>query len=392
MNRFFKSVFVLVFFSLNVFGQIEKGNKYIWGSLNIPDNVFNSESEINTFKPSVQYTHFLRDGIAIQGNLKMEKSRYNFSTISGSKYNIEAGLSLRKYFKLKTNLFPYSGLGVTGIRNTTSSGNSKQGNEGYQFFITPKFEVGIMAILSSRISISANINARLFPISNTTVDIALNYSLRRLSFKDSTTIEQTQAKNWIIGGGISTDKTNTFNYIESPLVRNSYSETKFIKEFNLNYGKFIKTGLLLGVRTGISWVEYQYEESNFQNTQSIFSYYERTTNVKQYSVSPYLKKYYGKNRFALFTSFYVDFEYKKTKSEAAYQGNYNNAQLMNNDYLTYGMTASYGLAYFLGKHIVIEADLGRFSISKTKDQPRFMSLSLLNPSPQFTLNYVFLKK
>jgi hypothetical protein len=60
------------------------------------------------------------------------------------------------------------------------------------------------------------------------------------------------------------------------------------------------------------------------------------------------------------------------------------------DAFSFNVRIQYGLSYFLGKHFILESELGEFYFVQKK-YIRNMRLDLLTNSPTIKLSYVFLK-
>lgn len=396
MKQIIISSALWLFFVSQTIGQIEKGNKYIWGELRVPDHYFNSDPHDFNVTPLITYTHFIKDGLALQSSFKYRYHHYDTDNNSDVANNMSISLGLKKYYKLNSYLFPYYGIGlyIDNVRNKTNSSfyNSNTQNieirndNSNKVSISPNIEVGMMAVISPRITISANVQSSVMPISFYSFDLKMAYSLKKLPLNDTTQrILQTQKKNWIISGNFENSYRNEHQTSDKNY---SWSYENYAPTASIGFGKFIKERTLIGLEFNVStYLDNSHREDTALSMGSISS---SSSKIENYGLNLYLNKYYGKNRLAFYTRYSAGVYYLKSQNSAFY--NLGDPVSHYSEYFNFNLGASYGLAYFLGKHIILETRLGAFNLSKTKDYPRNISLNLLSASPYFTLNYVFLKK
>lgn len=391
MKHFFTltSIVIVLACPFWAYGQIEKGNKYIWGSLTVPEHYFDSDIPVLELNPGIDYTHFVAKGFALHSTVNLLLNRSSL----GLKYTRSSvQLSARKYVSVGAKLFVFGGAGLFLTENVDYRFNDLDDKINVSHHKNTQgqlmFEVGAMYPLGRRICLIAKTASVGFPLSMSGLSFGFTYSLRPLSIKDTATqyLAQTQRGNWMVSGSFSRNTVNQYKYSSYLLSSDNSTETQDISydSYGIGLGCFIATNKLLGFDLSVDYEAVQ-ETSHISANQYSS---ETVTRYIYYDFSPYFKQFYGKGRLKLYTRIEANFSLYKSKS--LYDSNtysYNDSY----EAFNYGGGLDYGLSYFLGKHFILESQLGRFYINKIKEQPRQMGWEVLTASPYITLNYVFLK-
>lgn len=401
MKHFFTLTFIIIVLGspFLAYGQIEKGNKYLWGSLTVPEHYFNSDIPVLELNSGIAYTHFVAKGFALHSTANFVLNR---SSPSLKYTQSSVQLLARKYVSVGTKLFVFGGAGLFLNENVYYRFNdlddkineSQHKNTQGQLM----FEVGAMYPLSRRICLIAKTASVGFPLSMSGLSFGFTYSLRPLSIKDTATqyLAQTQRGNWMVSGSFSRNTENQYKYSSYLLSSDNSTETQDISydSYGIGLGCFIATNKLLGFDLSVDYQAVQ--ETSHTSADQYSSETVRKYMYMYHDFLPYFKQFYGKGRLKLYTRVTANISFYKSKLfyDSSTHSYYDSSTHSNNDSdeaFYYGGGLDYGLSYFLRKHFILESQLGRFYINKTKEQPRQMGWDLFRYSPYITLNYVFLK-
>jgi outer membrane protein W len=385
---------LLLLITTPLLAQIEKGNNYIWGSVS-GQNVHNTADNYsaNRFSPNLSFNYgkFTKDGLMVGVSLgwngSISRSRTSLSSTAESSINnntLQFGVFGRKYFKAIPRLYPYAGAGIrlAVSKNTTTNSNittlgtdsDKTTNDGWS--VSPQFQLGFSYLVSPRISMVLGTTSSVFPIGFYGLEMGLNYSLKpQKSNSKVVVIEQINAKNWLLGAeislsGSSASRQNTGN---STLNNNGSSTSSGL---GLSVGRFVANGLLVGLAANVATSNDAFENTNSQD---------KSTNLTL-GLRPFVKKYLSRNRqLSPYWVAGVSYEQRKTTYQ---NGNYSNDSKTS----IYGLDGGLGLAYFIGKNLILEAGLAHFSYKNyTNTNTDYRNSEIAGGfsfSPRFTLNYV----
>jgi hypothetical protein len=379
-----KITILLLLITTPLFAQIEKGNSYVWGNATVV-NFHSSGSgySANNFAPNLNlnYGKFTKDGLMLGysvgwlGAINRNTSSNSGYTQSQNFNTIQFGLFGRKYFKAIPRLYPYAGAGlkmaISKNVDTQNNGNSlavstdKKGG----WSLLPQFQLGFSYLVSPRISMVLGTTSNVYPISFYGLEMGLNYSLNPQKLNSKVVVvEQTDAKNWLVGVGISTSGYSNDKEIGGvkQTVNNGSSSV-----INLSSGRFVKNGLLVGMdlKIGLS-----------RSTDDIYSgsAVASKSSATTIGLRPFIKKYLSRNRLL----------------SPYWQGGISYEQTVSGSSKTriYGLDGGMGLAYFIGNNLILEAGLANFSYKNfifPNSDIKYNEMSGgLTFSPNFTVNYV----
>ena len=389
MKHFFTltSIVIVLACPFWAYGQIEKGNTYLWGSFTVPEHYFDSDIPVLELNPGIDYTPFVAKGFALHYTANLLLSRSSPS-LKYTRLSVE--LSARKYVPVGAKLFVFGGAGLALTENVYYQFNDSNDKINISHYRTTQaqliFEIGAMYPLSRRICFIAQNTWPGFPLSMSRLSFGFTYSLEALSIKDTATqyLAQTQRGNWMVRGFFARNTVNQDDYLSESVSSNHYLADNNDNSYGIGLGRFIATDKLLGFDLSVG---HQVAQETSHTSANQYSS-ERVNRVVSYHFSPYFKQFYGKGRLKLYTRIEANFSFRKFKSfYDSSTRSYNDSD----EAFYYGGGLDYGLSYFLGKHFILESHLGRFYINKIKEQPRQMGWEVLTASPYITLNYVFLK-
>lgn len=193
----------------------------------------------------------------------------------------------------------------------------------------------------------------------------------------------------MIGGGIGIGSGENETKPEDSLSRKS-SQERFSFQVSPYYGKFIKTRLLLGIRTQFSTSksERKYIETNGTSIAEDKSHL--------YGGGIFLKKYFPVvEKFGVF--FQPGFDYSYSISEHTASDFSNSSQSKNqfseNKTQVVSFDASIGLYCLIGKRFSIETNLGKINLSKSVHKTKSTSSSneasnVKSNSDNVSLNFI----
>lgn len=389
MKHFFTLTFIIIVLGspFLAYGQIEKGNKYLWGSLTVPEHYFNSDIPVLELNPGIAYTHFVAKGFALHSTANFVLSRSS-PRLKDTRSSVQ--LSARKYVSVGAKLFVFGGAGLFLTENVYYQFNDLDDKINVSHSKTTQgqlmFEVGAMYPLSRRICLIAKTSSTGLPLYMSRLSFGFTYSLKALSIKDTATqyLAQTQRGNWMVRGFFARNTVHQDDYLSGSVSSNHYLDDSNENYFGIGLGRFIATDKLLGFDLSVG---HQVAQETSHISANQYSS-ETVSRAVSHYFSPYFKQFYGKGRLKLYTRVIANFSFRKFKLfYDSSTRSYNDSD----EAFYYGGGLDYGLSYFLGKHFILESQLGRFYINKTKEQPRQMGWDLLVDSPYITLNYVFLK-
>jgi len=178
---------------------------------------------------------------------------------------------------------------------------------------------------------------------------------------------QIQKGAMLIGGNAylniqeSNDGFNTYNL---ELEDNSYKRTDLL--VRPQFGVFINESMLLGIG-----INYEFSKTKSKSINLItFEEYENIHKSNLIFINPYFKKFFKvKDDFFVTTSFnfLIGFGKRKTESENYYGYNDNRKYELN--IFEYRLNVSPGLTYFLNDKWALNANIGQFFYSHTKETP-----------------------
>ncbi len=379
--------------SFSSHGQIEKGRKYLWTKLSVPPHYLNSEIPVRSFSPSLSYTHFFGKGFALHSSFNFSRTTQSAPDGYSRRTFTDFSLTARKYFVLGEKWYVFGGIGLNGQSvSIYYSGHNDQdehrSSKNRAELVKAAFEAGVMYPLSRRIAFVAQVTSNGFPIKiNNGLAMGFIYALKPLSSKDTTTLylPQTQRGNWTVTGfySNSTGSQVSDEYSSTPSEYSSNNESLKSNILGVGIGKFLSRNRIIGLDLTIE--QGQTNSFEFSDRSYIYRGNERWTS---YRILPYFKKFYGKRRLKLYLNMQAGLNYYKSKS--SYENTFGQEESQY-DAFSYNATIQYGLSYFLGKHFILESELGEFYFVKFKEQSPNMRLDLLTNSPIIKLSYVFLK-
>ncbi|TAE97361.1 MAG: autotransporter outer membrane beta-barrel domain-containing protein [Runella slithyformis] len=379
----FLVLILLCSLSSHLQAQIEKGDKYIWGGFTVPQRYFNSEYPLS-YAPEVSYLHFYKKDWAVASSASMRYYKQYATTYQGRSetdflrmLEIDASATIRKYYDLNLQFYPYvgAGLGINFNSEKTVINTVPNDNFVRNRAIWGVAEVGVMYPINSRFIISAQVSSRFVPLYFSRVEFGLSYALRPLSIGDSLKQIPGYKGRWRLGGGYSesaerrVDGSSNYDYMNGAL--------------DVNLGRFINDKTLIGgyISTQISR---QFGDEKRDN--------DRLSRRQQtgFSSALYAQRFYGKGRLNFFinteagVSHYKYHNYSEITTDSG-------VEIKDDEWDNWVFQSSieYGLAYFIGKHFIIESRLGYLNFSKIREQPRDIRFVLLNENPYFSVHYVF---
>ena len=364
---------IILFNQAALTAQIEKGVTSLGGNATFENTKFNSSaatSNFNSLNVSPSYGRFITDRIMVKGRLNtlLANSTIDNTSIYSGNYDYKSNnkqLSLeaetRYYFNPAAKWKFFGGISLGGtfgnsvynvFQNNTLLSKTDKIFSGFDYSIFG----GVNRFLNNEIALEATIGYSStnsgFPLGvgyfGKTPNVGLNISLNNfINFKSTEKDFEglISEGRTIIGGNLS---LNAYSYKNiNPDTRTNGSYAKL----DLEYGRFVATGLLIGAKTNIIL------EKNYQS----------------YAITPYAQYFYPVSKRLML--------HAKAEIQASINQN-------NTTYLTF--KGGIGATYFLSKNVALSADLLNFSTTTIKSKPFGNEGQYKNFTPSIGLRF-FLK-
>ncbi|WP_028526596.1 hypothetical protein [Runella limosa] len=381
-------VFLLIFAALQVCGQTEKGNSFLTANLSTRfESTLQSGEYIGKWRAfslesGLSYGKFIKDNILWEVNVS---ERFNSSLSEslradyrsrGGMTDLGVGTSGSYYFgKDRWRGFVGAGLTIsTGFNNSeteidralVSSYNSSSIN------IAPLFKAGAVYFFDKHWAIQLATGSNSFPIEIYGVSTGLLYWIQPTSYRaEETKLSTLQKGRWMLGTNVGFRTLQTDNGGSSPSYPKSNNEKTF--EIGLSVGRFVSNRTLIGVRANFgsftNKVEYSNPEKSTQKRETITG-------------SLFVKRYLASSRFTPYWETSLDYIRTNINRQT-------NAYTSSSHDNVYQVRSSFGLAYIISNHFLVETQLASIGF-QYQEPDKMWGVDLSGKlSPSFTLSYVF---
>lgn len=378
---------LLTIVALNVCGQTEKGNSFITGNLStrfesaLQSGEYTGKWRTFSLESGLSYGKFVKDNILWEVNVSerfnsslSESSRVNYRS-RGGMTDFSLGTSGAYYFgKDRWRGFVGAGLTISaGFRDseTNSGGAVTSSSNLSNVNIVPLFKAGAVYFFDKHWAIQFATGSNSFPMEIYGVSAGLLYWIRPTSYRaEETKLSTLQKGRWMLGTNIgfqalqADNGGNSSNYLKN-------KEKTF--EAGLSVGRFVSNRTLVGVRASYGSFT---DKEEYLNTQKSTQKQETITG------SLFVKRYLASSRFTPYWETSLDY----IRTNANRQTNAYSSSSHTN---VYQVRSSFGLAYIISNHFLVETELASVSFHY-RDPAKTWGANLSGGlSPSFTLSYVF---